>query len=785
MPAVVLAALGFAAGLLAGLSLGWAPWALVPALAAGAAALWRPRPRWVIPLVAAGAGAMWGGAARAGLERDCRVRWPDGARVALVVEPTDLFSGGTDRFDVREPAGCRGALLAVVPRPVGGGDSVLVVVGVWRREPAPRRFLPTRPWRAGRLVVERARVLKGSLGARSRLRTGAERRIRALFGPGRAPLAAALTVGAAGELSSEVRQRFARAGLAHLLAISGLHVGILAGAAIVLLRALRLGPAAARIVATSLVAGYVWLLGFPAPAVRAAALLALWCWARVRQRPPAGYAMLATTAMAVLAIDPLAILDPGPWLSFAGAWGCMTAARRWGRVTSGRGAAKDRRLLRALRLPVISTGATLATAPVSILAFGTMAPAAIVANVAAIPVAGFAVPALALSLVLASLPLSFAPTLASLPASAAGLGLDLLDWVSHLAGELPLASITFERRLLAAAAVALVAWAVFAPRRPVSGDSRLATGDRRPLLDLGRRLSLGGAVAAAAWVWWPLLPAGAAGYSPGRLALHFLSVGQGDGAVIATPAGRWIVIDGGPRGPGFDAGARIVVPFLRRHGARRLAVLVASHGDADHLGGLPAVLAAEPVDLVIEPGEPRIGLLYSLWLEAVVGDGARYHRARAGERFTLDGVTFRVVHPDSAWLERRLPANESSVVLVIEYGSFRAVFPGDAGIPMEVARATDVGAVTVLKVGHHGSRTASGPTWLEALRPRLCVISVGPNHYGHPDPGTVAALTASGCSLYRTDRSEGEVLVETDGASVTVRVAPGRDSTFIISGRPR
>jgi competence protein ComEC len=267
---------------------------------------------------------------------------------------------------------------------------------------------------------------------------------------------------------------------------------------------------------------------------------------------------------------------------------------------------------------------------------------------------------------------------------------------------------------------------------------------------------------------------------PGLLALHFLAVGQGDAAVVRTPHGRWIVIDGGPRAPGVDAGGRRVVRLLRGRAVRRLDVVVASHGDADHLGGLPAILRAVPAGIVLEPGEVLGRPLYREWLAAVGRGGARWHRARAGERLVVDGVELLVWHPDSAWLAQRLPANENSVVLSLEYGRFRAVFPGDAGLPMEGERAAAIGDVTLLKVGHHGSRSASGPGWLAALRPELCVVSVGRNHYGHPDRGVLAALREAGCATWRTDQG-GDVVVETNGATARVRGA-GRDTIITLSG---
>ncbi len=796
MPAVLLAALGWLAGVVAGLLSGWAPWTLAPLAAAGAFLLlfhrrqaavnshrllstvdYRLPTSLAIALTAAAAGIIWGGAALRVRASDCRLRWRDGVRVALVAEPRDLAPRGdaasrARRYDVREPAVCRGPVLVQLPR-ADTSDAVLVLVGTWRADPSfGDTPLPRRAEWAGKLVATVARPVGARPGLRTRLRVGAERALMRLFGPRRWPLAAALTVSPEAALPVELRQRFARAGLAHILSISGLHVGILAGALIILLRAGRLSPPVARLAGTVLVAGYIWMLGFPAPALRSGGLLALWCWSRARQRPPVPGTILAGTALVVVAADPWTVFEPGPWLSFAGVWGCGSASRWWERVARearGRGV---RRVLRWLTPLVVSAGAVLATSPIQALAFGSVTPVAVAANIAAIPLAAFATPALALALVLAAIP--GAMPAAALAASASGLALDGLEQVASLAAALPSATFTVEAPFAWAAVTgALAIWLL----HPARG--------RRPARQLlAHRVVSAALVLLAGLAWWPVLGARSAPDGDGRLALHFLSVGQGDAAAIRTPHGRWIVIDGGPRAPGLDAGARKVVPFLRRHGARRVDVVVASHGDADHLGGIPAVLTLLPAELVLEPGAVDGRPLYAELLADIAKDHARWHPARAGERFAIDGVTIRIWHPDSATIAARWAANENSVVLTVEYGAFRALFGGDAGLPMEALRAGTIGAVTVLKVGHHGSRSASGEAWLEDLKPVVCIIEVGArNTYGHPDPGTVARLRDRGCGVWRTDR-DGDVDVSTDGRMVWVRAA-ARDTVLALgAARP-
>jgi competence protein ComEC len=255
-----------------------------------------------------------------------------------------------------------------------------------------------------------------------------------------------------------------------------------------------------------------------------------------------------------------------------------------------------------------------------------------------------------------------------------------------------------------------------------------------------------------------------------QLALHFLDVGQGDGAVLRTPAGRWVLIDAGPAGERTDAGRRVVAPFLARHGAPGVAVVVLSHAHADHLGGLPSVLTRFRAGLVIEPGSLVADPLYARFLGTLAADRTPWHTARTGERFSLDGVAFTVLHPHPDWPGWGEDVNEDSVVLLVEYGGFQALFAGDAGIPAERTARTRLRPIDLLKVGHHGSRGSTGDEWLSALRPRVAIISVGRNKYGHPAPETLLRLAAHRVDIRRTDL-DGTISVTTDGRRMTIRWA--------------
>jgi competence protein ComEC len=410
-------------------------------------------------------------------------------------------------------------------------------------------------------------------------------------------------------------------------------------------------------------------------------------------------------------------------------------------------------------------GATLATAPITALALGTVAVVGIALNFAAIPIAAAAVPGVVASLL--AWPLSH--RLAEALATGSGLLLHALEVLARGGAAVPGGHVITEAGLLPAApwaaALALFLWGMHG---------------RATRLVAVRRWSW----AAAAALWAPLVLA--LGPSPdrdGRLALHFLDVGQGDGAVIRTPGGQFVVVDAGPRTERGNAGRRVVAPFLARQRARRLAALVVSHAHADHVGGAISVLDRFPAAVVLEPGAVFDDPGYARFLGAVAAAGVPWRSGRPGDAFTLDGVRFTLLHPDIAWSGWGEDLNEDSLVLLVEFGAFRALFSGDAGFAAERYLKGRVGEVSVLKVGHHGSRGSTSDEWLAELSPRVAVVSVGANNYGHPAAQTLARLARRGIEVRRTDRDR-TVTILTDGVSMAVR-ASGRDTTYQLVGPTR
>jgi competence protein ComEC len=674
----------------------------------------------------------------------CAARLPVGTiRLSIrLLEPVDSAGG---RLDVQPAgAGCNTPVSANWPSGRATGAGVVVkVVARW----IPRPGVAGRP--SGTLVVTEVGRATGRSDLPARLRTAVAGASRTLYG-NRAPLVEALIVGRRGGIDRDLQDRFAQSGLVHLLSISGFHVGVITAWVFLFCRLLRMGRARSLAVAAGASVAYVAFLGWPAPATRAAALAVIGAMSRARQRKVHTDALLSATCLSVLLVDPWAIVDLGAWLSAAALWGATTFSR-W----------TDRALGPTLwwRTLGSSVGATLATAPLTAAALGAVAIVGIALNFLAIPIAAVAIPGVLASLLIFPLWSGLAAALAG----GAGLALHLLEILAAVGASVPGGHVVEAAEVRSAlpwvATLAVSLWAI---------------GKRNTLAEALRRWSWAGVTALWAGLFWAWSP-GSADRGSG-LALHFLDVGQGDGAVLRTPAGRWVMIDAGPRNDRNDAGRRVVIPFLASHGARDLALAIVSHAHADHLGGVLSVLERFHPGLVLEPGEQVDDPLYYRFLDQLAAESLAWHRGRRGESFILDSVRFTVLHPYAEWPGWGEDLNEDSLVLLVEYGDFQVLFAGDAGFPAESEMRGRVHAVDLLKVGHHGSRGSTGDEWLDSLRPQAAIISVGQNTYGHPSGETLSRLLRHRAALWRTDR-DGPITVTTDGKRMTVQ-ARGRSITY-------
>jgi competence protein ComEC len=561
-----------------------------------------------------------------------------------------------------------------------------------------------------------------------------------------APLVRALLIADTRGLAPDLRERYTDAGLVHVLSISGMHVAIIGGALLLGVEALRLPAVWGRALAVAIAALYVLAIGAPAPAVRSVTLFAATNAARLMQRPVRMWAMFALGAVVPL-VEPRTVLDLGWQLSVAGYAGVLAAGRLATRAVPDSWRGWRGTLARELIAGVLTT---LATAPLVAWHFGRLSLVAPLSNLAAGPIVALLQPTLFLAMLLP------VPALADLTADASRPMLRALDAVAAGAASLPGAAVGVAPTALAAllSGAAVVAVIVAASRRHWATPTCLALA------------------CVATLVWFPAPRVGPAG----GLEVHLIDVGQGDAVALRTPRGRWILVDAGRTWSAGDAGRATVIPYLRRVGGP-LALFVLTHPHADHVGGAASVIGALRPAAVRDAAFVAGSAPYAAMLRETVRRGAEWRRVRPGERLTIDAVTLDFLAPDSAWTVHLTDPNAASTVLRVTFGAVHVLLTGDAEADEEawlLRHAGDRLAATVLKVGHHGSRTSTTPAFLDAVAPRLALVSVGAaNSYGHPAPEVMARLTARGATVLRTDQL-GSVVVRTDGRALDVEAAGHR-----------
>ncbi|MFQ5508598.1 MAG: DNA internalization-related competence protein ComEC/Rec2 [Leptospirillia bacterium] len=592
-----------------------------------------------------------------------------------------------------------------------------------------------------------------------------------------AAFATALAAGDARGISEELRQTFQAAGLAHVLAVSGTHLGLVAGVVFLLIQwAVRRLPygillrltrhltprQAAALAALVTVIGYALLAGGRTPTLRALVMVALVMGALLLRRQAHGLTGLGVAAVLILLVDPRAIGQASFQLSFAAVTAILLALMRLNRpepadtdtIPTDMLAPEPppptftARCLRALTTSaVVTLAAGLATAPLVAWHFGQIAWPGFVANLLLLPLLGFVV----LPLVLFCMVL--APAFGELPL--AGLMQTLLDGFLSACG--------------AFAALPGALSHVPAPPLPVLVASYgvallILTGHRH----LSRATqTTGGVVVALAWLV-ALHPAPATG----TLRVAMLDVGQGDGAVVTGPDGSALVIDGGTRWGRFDTGRLALDPYLTANGVRRLSLL-ASHPQQDHQGGLTHLVSRFHPERVYSNGDSRPDSRFlEAFNDAAKNAGVSPVRLWAGTPFApLPGIDSDVLHPPPGPARATARAdNNRSLVVRIRHGRHSFLFAGDIEKDAEAmlaASGRDLTA-TVLKVPHHGSASSSSAHFVERVAPRLAVISAGNgNRYGHPSPKVVRRYRERNVPILST-ASVGAILMETDGHTLKV-----------------
>jgi competence protein ComEC len=675
------------------------------------------------------------------------VRWaPDRTRLLLDV---DGFLDGADR---RPASGRLQVTLYGETAAVGEGQRVAVDLKLSR----PRGFKNPGAFDYPAFLRREGILLVGSGRAESlvpltpdeppwpvRVKRWAVATIGAHLPETSAGLLAGLILGEKTGLPPEADEAFRRAGVYHILAVSGFNVALLASSIFFVLSALGVPRRTTAVAAGAALVGFALVVGGQASVLRATVMGLLLLAAMLLDRESQLMNALALAALLLIASRPGDLWDPGFQLSFAATAGIIYLTPA---ISSRLG---ERGWPGGIATAVaVSVGAQAAVTPIMLAHFNQLSLIGIAANLVVVPLAaaGTTLGMLALLLALAS------ALAADVLFQALWLVLLALRVAVRAAAAVPAAMV----HLPAPGWAATLAWCGLLALAPVL-DARRWT----------RAAAAGCLAASLALSVWPWVRPG-----DGRLRITFLDVGQGDALLVELPEGPRLLIDGGPAGARrLDVGERVLAPFLWNRPAARLDAVAVSHADPDHSGGLRAVLTRFRVGEVWENG--RWGSGSEDTLRAVERSGACRRSLVAGQRIWLGSALLTVLNPDGTLpLDEPSPMgeNEESLVLRLDWRGFSLLLTGDLGRPGE-ERLLDSRApvrAVALKVGHHGSRSSSTDAFLAAARAPVAVISVGArNPFGHPTPEALGRLEAAGARIYRTDR-DGAVILETDGATLWI-----------------
>lgn len=606
-----------------------------------------------------------------------------------------------------------------------------------------------------------------------------------------------MLVGLRSDLDPEQFQQFSQLGLTHILAISGLHVGIFAGIILALLRWAGLPKETSLTVAMVLMPLYILVTGSAPSVVRAGIMAMAGLYLARKKLLKESLNLVCAVGLGMLLWNPYYLVNISFQLSFLVTIGLILGVPRFNLLLPQRFPA----LSGALSVTLVAQAASF---PLSIYYFNQFSLLSWLANLLIIPVFSLAVIPLGTAvLVLGSL----SQPLASIPAWAASRLNDFCFWMVDIMGRWDALHLIFPspplwwivlyylmigmllvmivRRKMAAEEEATAPPAAYGLPLLYKGKGRRNWGSAAMLLMLAALLFHGYEPD-----WWQR-----------QGAVHFLDVGQGDAIFIRTPDRYNVLIDGGGtfrfRQPGdewkertspYEVGNKLIVPLLKKRGVHQIDWLIISHGDFDHIGGLQAVLEQLPVKNILFNGTMKDNESSKKLFRTAVQKNIPLYSTEQNRLMEIGRHTvLHFLYPgplaegSSVWDDKQ---NDRSLVFIMELYQARLLFSGD----VEKVGETDIlygfkeqaylenkndlivdtsvmTPIDVLKVAHHGSKTSTTQEWLDYWRPAHAVISAGVNNrYGHPSPEVTARLEESGAAIYRTDlQGEIQLLISRKG----------------------
>ena len=583
----------------------------------------------------------------------------------------------------------------------------------------------------------------------------------------------ALSLGVSKTLDQDTRQTFATLGIAHVLAVSGLHFGLIAAALTWVMARLvsrspyimrRMGRKRATMLFSALFLWlYILIVGAPVSAQRAMIMMYACMLGHLCGRKPESFRNLSLAGIFILILDPHALFSAGFQLSFGAVLGIFCSndlvqapLKLWFKKHVRR--ERLRHWLQGMVTVLVMTiGATLVTAPVSIWHFGQLPLLGMLTNLVVIPFVSFIL--LPLSL-LATLLAGVEPVGSFVGIMAGYAEYGCVHAMSWVAAHIPLSCVKLPPHPMVMLVFSGVALMTIAGKWASPWRKRLT-----------RTTAVAAAIVLLISVISPTFWT-----SPAGVRMTFIAMGQADATLLEFPDGTRMLVDAGNAvGSTYDMGNARILPYLRSHGIDHIHYLVLTHPDHDHYAAMESIIKNVSVGEFWFNGEHAQEPAYCQLLDALQAHGIPTINVQETPALHEFGDASLIrLWPEDALISQETSRNARSLVFRLQYGQYTALLMGDAGFEVEEKLAERYGMQldsTLLKAGHHGSRFATSDAWLELTRPEFVVFSAGINNrYHFPSHETTRRCAAHGAQMFSTD-SAGTIRVTTNGQKVTIETA--------------